>query len=72
VTCLLGFDKLANSRLDSITSETKSRLCRGAASEGQPNHYYQPATASAPQMQNCAMKWKKVQTKLRHSRDAPG
>src|SRR5579863_2142907 len=72
VKCLLGFDKLANERLDGITSEKRGSYVAARQAAGNKIATINRQLQVLRRMFNCAMKWKKVQTKLETVEMLPG
>lgn len=72
VKCLLGFDKLANERLDSITSETIGAYVAARQAAGNKITTINRQLQVLRRMFNRATKWKKVRTKLETVEMLPG
>ena len=72
VKCLLGFDGLANERLDSITSEKTGAYIAARQAAGNQVTTINRQLQVLRRMSNLAMKWKKVQTKLETVQMIPG
>ena len=72
IKCLLGFDKLANERLDSITSETIGAFVQTRLATGNKITTINRQLQVLRRMFNRAMKWKKVDTKLETVEMMPG
>jgi len=72
VKCLIGFDKLANERLDRITSETIGAYIAARRAGGNEITTINRQLQVLRRMFNRAMKWKKVHTKLETVEMLPG